>query len=91
VAPFRIAGFESLCFTAIATHGPAPAYATYRDDHTVGAHIALYVEDSVSGQSLFYSPGPARLGEDGLAWTREADCLLFDAALEAAEGMEIEL
>ena len=84
VAPFRVAGFESLCFTAIATQGPAPAYATYRDDHTVGANIALYIEDSVSGQSLFYSPGPARLGEEELRWMREADCLLLDAALDAA-------
>ena len=24
------------------------------------------------------------------AWTREADCLLFDAAPDAAEGMEID-
>jgi pyrroloquinoline quinone biosynthesis protein B len=86
VAPFRVAGFESLCFTAIATHGPAPAYATYRDDHTVGANIALYIEDSVSGQSLFYSPGPARLGEEELSWMREADCLLLDAALDAGDG-----
>jgi pyrroloquinoline quinone biosynthesis protein B len=82
VAAFRVAGFESLCFTAIATRGPAPAYATYRDDHTVGANIALYVEDSVSGQSLFYSPGPARVGADELAWMREADCLLLDTALD---------
>jgi pyrroloquinoline quinone biosynthesis protein B len=86
VAAFRIAGFESLCFTAIATRGPAPAYATYRDGSTVGANIALYIEDSVTGQSLFYSPGPAQVGEDELAWMREADCLLLDAALEAGEA-----
>ena len=84
VAPFRVAGFESLCFTAVATRGPAPAYATYRDDNTVGANIALYIEDSVTGQSLFYSPGPARVGEDELAWMREADCVLLDVALDAA-------
>jgi pyrroloquinoline quinone biosynthesis protein B len=84
VAPFRVAGFESLCFTAVATHGPAPAYATYRDDSTVGANIALYIEDSVTGQSLFYSPGPARVGENELAWMREADCLLLDASLDTA-------
>jgi pyrroloquinoline quinone biosynthesis protein B len=84
VAAFRVAGFESLCFTAIATRGPAPAYATYRDDSTVGGNIALYIEDSVTGQSLFYSPGPARVGEDELAWMREADCLLLDVSLDAA-------
>jgi len=84
VAPFRVAGFESLCFTAVATRGPAPAYATYRDDSTVGANIALYIEDSVTGQSLFYSPGPAQVGEDELAWMREADCLLLDGSLDAA-------
>jgi len=83
VAGFRVAGFESLCFTAIATHGPAPAYATHRTEATVGANIALYVEDSVSGQSLFYSPGPASVGDEVLDWMREADCLLLDAALEA--------
>jgi pyrroloquinoline quinone biosynthesis protein B len=84
VAPFRVGGFESLCFTAVATQGPAPAYATYRDDGTVGANIALYIEDSVTGQSLFYSPGPARVGADELAWMREADCLLLDVALDTA-------
>jgi pyrroloquinoline quinone biosynthesis protein B len=84
VAAFRVAGFESLCFTAVATRGPAPAYATYRDDSTVGANIALYIEDSVTGQSLFYSPGPARVGEGELAWMREADCVLLDVSLDAA-------
>jgi pyrroloquinoline quinone biosynthesis protein B len=92
VAPFRIAGFDSLCFTAIAASGPAPAYATYRDEHTVGANIAIYVEDSISGQSLFYAPGPARVGDAELPWMHEADCLLLDSTLAAAhDGMEIEL
>jgi pyrroloquinoline quinone biosynthesis protein B len=89
VAPFRVAGFESLCFTAVATRGPAPAYATYRDDNTVGANIALYIEDSVTGQSLFYSPGPARVGEDELAWMREADCVLLDVSLDAAPAAAV--
>jgi len=84
VAAFRVAGFESLCFTAVATRGPAPAYAIYRDDSTVGANIALYIEASVTGQSLFYSPGPAQVGEGELAWMREADCVLLDVSLDAA-------
>jgi pyrroloquinoline quinone biosynthesis protein B len=86
VAAFRVAGFDSLFFTAIAT-GPDD-----HNEHTVGDSIALHVEDSVSGRSLFYSPGPAHPGDDDLAWMGEADCLLLDTTLEAAlDGLEIQL
>jgi pyrroloquinoline quinone biosynthesis protein B len=86
VAAFRVAGFDSLLFTAIAT-GPDD-----HNEHTVGDSIALHVEDSVSGRSLFYSPGPAHPGDDDLAWMGEADCLLLDTTLAAAhDGLEIQL
>jgi pyrroloquinoline quinone biosynthesis protein B len=85
-AEFQVAGFEALRFTAIATNGPAPSYATYRDGSTIGANIALFIEDRQTGQSLFYSPGPARLSARELAWMRRADCVLIDAGVEADDG-----
>ena len=50
--------------------------------------IALCIEDSISGQSVFYAPGPACVGENELGWMEEADCLLLDAGLVAGDASD---
>ncbi|WP_119154527.1 pyrroloquinoline quinone biosynthesis protein PqqB [Caldimonas tepidiphila] len=86
-ASFRVEGFASLRFTAVAIPGKAPPYSPHRHDPTVGDNIALHVEDLATGQRLFYAPGLGEVGDSELAWMREADCLMVDGTFWTEDEM----
>lgn len=88
-AEFRIAGFASLRFTALAIPGMAPPYSPHRREQLVGDNIALLIEDLNDGARLFYSPGLAEVGQQELRWMREADCLLVDGTFWEEEEMRL--
>lgn len=88
-AEFRIEGFASLRFTALAIPGMAPPYSPHRREQLVGDNIALFIEDLNDGARLFYSPGLAEVGRQELHWMREADCLLVDGTFWEEEEMRL--
>lgn len=87
VAEFKVDGFDSLRFRAIAIPGKAPPYSPHRHDPKVGDNIALEVTDRRSGKRLFYAPGLAEVGPDELEWMRDADCLLVDGTFWSEDEM----
>jgi pyrroloquinoline quinone biosynthesis protein B len=87
VAEFKVDGFDSLRFRAIAIPGQAPPYSQHRHDPKVGDRIAIEVTDRRSGKRLFYAPGLAAVGPDELEWMRDADCLLVDGSFWSDDEM----
>jgi pyrroloquinoline quinone biosynthesis protein B len=77
-ADFRIEAVPGLRLRALALDGDAPPYSPHRHDPAVGDSIALVVEDVAGGESLFYAPGLARLGEAEHAAMSGASCVLVD-------------
>jgi pyrroloquinoline quinone biosynthesis protein B len=77
-AEFGIPELPQLSFRAIAIPGKAPPYSPHRHAGEVGDNIALLVEDTRSGECLFYAPGLADVSERELAPMREASCVLVD-------------
>jgi pyrroloquinoline quinone biosynthesis protein B len=51
-AEFRVGGFPSLRFTALAVPGRAPRYSPHRREQGAGDNIALLVEDLRDGRRL---------------------------------------
>ncbi len=68
-------------FTAIPLLSNAPPYSSYRNRPLPGHNVALFVEDSRSGKTLFYAPGLSEPDKDLLLWMQRADCLLVDGTL----------
>ena len=88
VAEFKVDGFESLRFRAIAIPGDAPAYSTHRHDPKVGDNLAIEVTDLRSAKRLFYAPALAGVGPDELEWMRDVDCLLVDGTFWTDDEMQ---
>jgi pyrroloquinoline quinone biosynthesis protein B len=76
-ASFQLDDFPDLRFSAVAVPGRTPRHARQRTE-TVGESIALLIEDLRSGQSFFFSPALADVGELELEWMRRADCVMVD-------------
>jgi pyrroloquinoline quinone biosynthesis protein B len=87
-AAFEIEGFPTLHFTAAAIPGMAPPYSPHRREQMVGDNIALIVDDSATGQRLFYSPGLAEVGEIERQWMSGADCVLVDGTFWEEDEMQ---
>jgi pyrroloquinoline quinone biosynthesis protein B len=84
---FRIEGFETLEFEAVAVTGRPPPYSSRRHAPSVGDHIALRVRDTRSGRRFYYAPGLARLSPEDLDAMRDADCLLVDGSFWAEDDL----
>ncbi len=79
--PFRVAVCPALKFTAIPLLSNAPPYSQYRDRPLPGHNVALFVEDTRSGNTLMYAPGLGEPDSELMGWLRKADCLLIDGTL----------
>ena len=87
-AEFEIEAAPGLRFTALAIPGMAPPYSPHRREQAIGDNIALRIEDRLGGQSVFYSPGLARIGERELGWMNDADCVLVDGTFWHEDEMQ---
>ncbi|BAN96417.1 hypothetical protein E05_16510 [Plautia stali symbiont] len=57
LTPFRVDVCASLQFTAIPILSNAPPYSPYRARPLPGHNVALFIENTASGQTLLYAPG----------------------------------
>jgi len=87
-AEFAIEAVPGLRFTALAIPGKAPPYSPHRREQVIGDNIALRIEDTADGATLFYSPGLARVGEQEIAWLDDADCVLVDGTFWREDEMQ---
>lgn len=75
---FRIDALPGLRFHALGISGKAPPYSPHRNDPAVGDNIALLIEDTATGERVFYAPGLAEFGEAERAWMGSASVVLVD-------------
>lgn len=79
--PFQVAVCESIRFTPVPILSNAPPYSPYRHRPLPGHNIALWIEDTRTGHSLFYAPGLGQMDDHILSYMQRADCLLVDGTL----------
>ncbi|WP_269620945.1 pyrroloquinoline quinone biosynthesis protein PqqB [Zhongshania sp. BJYM1] len=80
-------GFEGLQITAVPICGKAPPYSPHRHDPHPGDNVALYIQDTRSGKSIFYAPGLGGLDESVIDYMISADCLLVDGTFWREDEM----
>ena len=80
-AAFTIPCAPTLALTAIPLLSNAPPYSPRRDQPHPGDNIGLFIEDSVSGQSVLYAPGLGQPDDRIKAWMARADVLLVDGTV----------
>lgn len=81
LASFCVGVCPSLRFTAIPIISNAPPYSPYRDRPLPGHNVALFIENTLNGQTLLYAPGLGEPDEVILPWLQRADCLLIDGTV----------
>jgi len=85
---FEIEAAPGLRFTALAIPGKAPPYSPHRREQVIGDNIALRIEDTADGSSVFYAPGLAHVGKQERAWMDAADCVLVDGTFWQEDEMQ---
>jgi pyrroloquinoline quinone biosynthesis protein B len=86
-AELQIDSLPGLSIRALAIPGKAPPYSPRRSDPSVGDNIALLIEDTRTGQRLFYAPGLASVGEPEIMWMQQADCVMVDGTFWTEDEM----
>ncbi len=77
-AEFQVELLPWLRFVAVSLDDTAPGAGQAGPAPAVGDLIALYVEDRLSGGSVFVSPALPHLGTRERAWMARAGCVLVD-------------
>lgn len=79
--PFTIAPLATVQFTAVPLRSKAPPYSPHREAPVEGDNIGLLIEDTVTGQTVFYAPGLGEIDDTVLAAMRSAQLLLVDGTV----------
>lgn len=87
VADFCIDNAPGLRFRAVAIAGKAPPYSPHRNSPAVGDNIALVIDDTVTGERLFYAPGLVQIGERERLAMRGASCVMVDGTFWTDDEM----
>jgi len=86
-APIIVPGLETVCFTPVALKSKAPPYSPHRQQPQPGDNIGLLIENTVSGQTLFYAPGLGEIEPHVESAMRAADCVLVDGTMWTDDEM----
>lgn len=84
---FAIDRFPQLKLTAIPILSSAPPYSPHRNDPHPGDNIAILIEDTRTGKTLFYAPGLGQIEPHLAPIMAAADCLLVDGTLWQEDEM----
>jgi pyrroloquinoline quinone biosynthesis protein B len=83
----HVPAIDGIRFTPLALHSKAPPYSDHRNDPHPGDNIGLLIEDTHTGQSVFYAPGLGAIDPQVGAALRKADCVLVDGTFWRADEM----
>ncbi|TGN40579.1 pyrroloquinoline quinone biosynthesis protein PqqB [Marinobacter confluentis] len=78
---FSIPCAPSLRLTAIPLISNAPPYSPRRHKTHPGDNIGLFIEDTGSGETLFYAPGLGQPDDNILEWMGRAGTLMVDGTV----------
>ncbi|MDX1489891.1 MAG: pyrroloquinoline quinone biosynthesis protein PqqB [Pseudohongiellaceae bacterium] len=75
---FEASGVPGLRITAVSLSSKAPPYSPHRNDPHDGDNLGIQIEDTNTGQKVFYAPGLAAIEPQIVPYMEAADCLLVD-------------
>lgn len=87
ITPLKVPGIDNILFTPIALKSKAPPYSQHRNLPQPGNNIGLLIENQLTGKTIFYAPGLGEMEPHVAAIMRQADCVLVDGTLWAANEM----
>lgn len=85
--PFEIPAIEGLEFTAVPLSSKAPPYSPHRNAPVIGDNIGLFVRDTITGKSLFYSPGLGEFEAHLHDYFSDSDLLMVDGTFFTEDEM----
>lgn len=84
---FELGGVPGLSFRAIALSSKAPPYSPHRHDPHPGDNIGLWIEDTQTGNGVFYAPGLGEIEAHLAPYFNAARCLLVDGTFWTEDEM----
>lgn len=84
---FTIPKADGLVFTAVPLKSEAPPYSPHRHNTVPGDNIGMRIEDTRTGQNLFYAPGLGEMEPHVLEYMQQADCVLVDGTVWTNDEM----
>ncbi len=84
---FTIAGAGELSFAAVPLKSEAPPYSPHRHNTRAGDNIGVWVQDPLTGKTLFYAPGLGQIEAHILPYLERADCVLVDGTVWTDDEM----
>ncbi len=79
--------FEYLRFQCVALLSNAPPFSPRRNRPRAGDNIGLFIEDTRTGQAVFYAPGLAEFTPEIQTCFRRADCILVEGTFWSNDEM----
>jgi len=89
-ATFTIPKADGLVFTAVPLKSEAPPYSPHRHNTVPGNNIGLRIEDTRTGQNLFYAPGLGEMEPHVHRYMENADCILVDGTVWTDNELSLE-
>lgn len=86
-APFTIYAMPRIRFTALPLVSNAPPYSPHRDNPEPGDNIGLLIEDTDTGNTLFYAPGVGRIEDSLIDAASLASHILIDGTVWTNDEM----
>jgi len=87
---FTIPSAEGLVFTAVPLKSEAPPYSPHRHNTVPGDNIGMHIEDTRTGQSLFYAPGLGVAEPHVIEFMSNSNCVLVDGTVWTDDEMSHE-
>ena len=85
--PFTIPKADNLIFTAVPLKSEAPPYSPHRHNTVPGDNVGYKVEDTSTGNNLFYAPGLGVIEDHVYDYMKNADVVLIDGTVWTNDEM----
>jgi pyrroloquinoline quinone biosynthesis protein B len=84
---FVVPAVPGLRFSPVPLASKAPPYSPHRHDPHPGDNIGVLIEDTVSGQKVFYAPGFGAMENHLEPYLADSDCVLLDGTFWTDDEM----
>jgi pyrroloquinoline quinone biosynthesis protein B len=84
---FVVPAVPGLRFSPVPLASKAPPYSPHRHDPHPGDNIGVLIEDTVSGQKVFYAPGFGAMESHLEPYLADSDCVLLDGTFWTDDEM----
>lgn len=88
-AGYAIPGADSITFKPLPLISNAPPYSPHRDQPVAGDTLGMYMQDTATGNSVFYAPGLGEMEEPVWSAMQQADVVLVDGTMWTDDEMQL--